>query len=118
MDGFKEVLSLCDLVDLGYKGDKFTWKIRDKKGEIIKERLDRFVANPKLIDKMFRMEASHLNYHQSDHKPILVSMEMTRSRINSRNRPRKVRFEESWAHLEECKNIVKEIWARGSNVQA
>lgn len=36
MDEFKETLGMCHIVDLGYKGDKFTWKRRDRKRDTIK----------------------------------------------------------------------------------
>lgn len=76
LDEFKATLSLCHLVDLGYRGDRFTWKRRDRKGDIIKERLDRFVANMSFLNKVHSVEVNHLSYHHSDHRPILATMNM------------------------------------------
>lgn len=113
MDELKSTLSLCHLVDLGYKCDKFTWKRRDQKGETIKERLDKFVANMNFIDKEFKMEVNHLNYFHSDHKPIILSSEKQGIKKRRFKWPRKPNFEESWLQFEECKIIVSEYWNGG-----
>jgi hypothetical protein len=46
MHKFQLALEDCGPVDLGYKGDTFTWRNHShKKGKYIRERLDRAVAN-------------------------------------------------------------------------
>lgn len=96
MDELKSTLSMCHLVDIGFKGDKFTWKRRDKKGDMIKERLDRFVANPSMINKAQNLEVSHLSYHNSDHRPILATWHIKDKQAQRKFKKRKPKFEESW----------------------
>lgn len=46
MDRFRETLTLCQLHDLGYEGDVFTWWNHNHVAEnYIRERLDRACAN-------------------------------------------------------------------------
>lgn len=46
MQGFQVVMDLCNLIDLGFVGPKFTW-CNNREGEAgITERLDRYLANP------------------------------------------------------------------------
>lgn len=60
MNKLKSALSLCHLIDIGFKGNRFTCKRRGRKGEMIKERLDRFVANPIMVNKVKILEVEHL----------------------------------------------------------
>ncbi|KAL5752459.1 hypothetical protein ACOSQ2_022966 [Xanthoceras sorbifolium] len=41
MPQFREVLDDCGLIDMGFKGSKFTWHNRQSNGDTIMERLDR-----------------------------------------------------------------------------
>ena len=46
MDRFRDALEHCDLHDLRFEGDMFTWRNHNHVAdECIKERLDRAVAN-------------------------------------------------------------------------
>lgn len=118
MIDFKTTLSLCHLIDIGFSGDKYTWKRRDKKGEMIKERLDRFVASSSLIDKMQIVEVEHLNYHNSDHRPIVASLTLRPETKGKIRRHKKPKFEDSWVNFDDCKKIVKDIWNKGQSFRA
>jgi hypothetical protein len=45
MKKFQSVLTECELSDLGFRGPKYTWSNYQKGQTLIKERLDRGVAN-------------------------------------------------------------------------
>ena len=46
LDRFKGALEVCELDDLGFSGDIFTWRNKQTTGDThIRERLDRAVAN-------------------------------------------------------------------------
>jgi hypothetical protein len=47
MDLFQSTLRECNLWDLGYKGQKYTWTNGREGRALTLERLDRAVANPK-----------------------------------------------------------------------
>lgn len=44
-DDFENFIDEANLIDLGYKGPKFTWSNRQMDGDHIKERLDRALGN-------------------------------------------------------------------------
>ncbi|KAE8815159.1 Elongation factor 1-alpha [Hordeum vulgare] len=73
MDQFRDALESCGLNDLGYCGDKFTWRnhCRDVDGYIC-ERLDRAMGNSEWAAKFPTFKVTNGNPRRSDHRPILV----------------------------------------------
>ena len=67
MDAFRDALSDCDLEDLGFWGENFTWK----RGRI-REKLDRAVANGAWHIMHPYASLHHLDWTRSDHRPILL----------------------------------------------
>jgi hypothetical protein len=45
MNMFRDTKNMCNLQDLGFKGEIFTWTNRQEDHSHIKARLDRFLAN-------------------------------------------------------------------------
>jgi hypothetical protein len=70
MQAFRDVIDDCNLMDMGYTGDKFTWQHGN-----IRERLDRDLANEAWSDKFPDACLHHLYYYRSDHRPILMCFE-------------------------------------------
>lgn len=75
MDGFRQVLSTCDLADLGFEGPAFTWCNGRTGGTMIRERLDRCVANGSWLASFPMARVYHLGGTSSDHLPILLDLE-------------------------------------------
>lgn len=69
---FNDTLNACDLSDLGYHGNKFTWANNQPNNIHIKERLDRFCANSNWIFSFPRYINTHLLRYTSDYNPILL----------------------------------------------
>jgi hypothetical protein len=86
MKAFHDALNDCELEDMGYVGDLFTWR-RGK----LRERLDRGVVNDQW-NACFPF-ASLINSEttRSDHRPLLVDTEYLSNTHGSTDRPR--RFE-------------------------
>jgi exonuclease III len=79
---FRDTLNLCGLHDLGYKGDIFTWNNRQEENQLIKARLDRFMANynwisafPNYLDLNLTTLLFYLIY------PLFLTLYSTISRI-------------------------------------
>lgn len=107
---FCEVVNSCRMVDAGYSGDKFTWVKNKRDRNSTKERLDRYLINLDLKQSLKSYKVEHSLVHSSDHKPIIMSLSWDND-TKVRNRKRKiVRFEESWLHLEECKEVLRQSW--------
>jgi exonuclease III len=111
MDQFRDALDSCGLGDLGYVGDKFTWRnnCHNVDGYIC-ERLDRATGNSEWCLKFPNFRVINGNPRHSDHRPVIVETEVE-ERI-----PRAVsifRFEARWVREEGCDEVIEAAWRRG-----
>lgn len=108
---FNSTLNDCDLLDLGYHGNKFTWANNQESDHHIKERLDRYCANPHWINYFPRYTNFHLLRFTSDHSPILLEFwDKFFCRQNNHKKKKIIKFEELWSHDKESFKIVKNSW--------
>jgi hypothetical protein len=117
MDKFRHALEECSLDDLGYSGDRFTWRNNNHISDsYIRERLDRAVAD---IDWRMRFPSAHVRNgepHHSDHRPVIVTLEnKVVSRRMTGTPP--FRFEASWVQEENCETIVRNAWNLSMDVR-
>jgi hypothetical protein len=103
MQAFRDALDDCNLSDVGYVGDKFTWHRGD-----IRERLDRGLANDAWLVKFPNSSLHHLNYFRSDHRPILMCIE--EPIVEERSGPAVLRFEARWLKEKNFMEIVQGAW--------
>lgn len=104
---FRQTLSECGLVDLGFDGTEFTWFSTRLGG--IKERLDRAVANSDWQVLFPESHLLHLEPSRSDHLPILLSLRRSPCRTT---RPSAFfRFESMWTQHEDCESVIADAWA-------
>lgn len=99
-------LEHCDLNDLGYEGDKFTWA-NHREGELFtKERIDRCLGNSTWLAKLEEdYSVHHLAAATSNHMPLLFKIQEKLTRL----KPKRVfRYEASWSRKEDCKALVKQ----------
>jgi hypothetical protein len=76
MDKFREALEDCQLDDLGFSGDMFTWRNNNHTSEhYIRERLDRAVADVEWCTGFPTFKVRNGDPRHSDHRPVIVSME-------------------------------------------
>jgi hypothetical protein len=108
MNAFRDALVDCDLKDLGYLGDRFTWR----RGRI-RERLDRAVANPGFMNMMPNVAVTNMKFQRSDHRPILLDAE--HYRVNHAMGPTcPRRFEARWLREEKFGDVVASAWEEAS----
>jgi hypothetical protein len=74
MREFREVLSECDLHDLGFKGRNWTYDNKQTGHNNVRVRLDRAVAGPDWSNLFPNAQVTHLTSSRSDHCPILISL--------------------------------------------
>jgi hypothetical protein len=72
MEQFRPISEYCGLSDLGFKGPKFTWSNGHQDEFVIKERLDRAVANHAWCELFMRREILVLPARTLDHSPLMV----------------------------------------------
>lgn len=103
---FRFILQECELIDAGFQGDPFTWKLDN-----LEVRLDRCLINLnwRLIFKKAYIQ--HIPFLKSDHRPIFLCLERKR-KVNQRRRP--FWFEAAWLTHEGFKNFMDFHWMNGS----
>ena len=73
----KECLDICNMIDLGFIGPRFTWTNRREVQGLIQERIDRFFVNPSWCIRYPEAKVSHLTRCHSDHCPVLLELQPT-----------------------------------------
>ena len=101
------VLLHCGLVDLGFRGNLFTWNNGREKDDYVQERLDRACATTKWRDKLSHSHVTHLQAAYFDHIPILIT---TQSQRQTRKKKIPQRFEERWATHPDYGNVIQMAW--------
>ena len=81
MEDFREVLSQCDLHDLGFSGLPWTYNNKQEGERNVRVSLDRAVASLSWTDLFSDAQVVHLVSSRSDHCPLLLKAEVaTRER--------------------------------------
>jgi hypothetical protein len=95
MDQFREALEYCQLRDLGYEGDTFTWRNHSHVAEnYIRERLDRAVANDLWRSRFPGARVINGDPRHSHYRPLIITTE--RVGAGCRRGAGGFKFEASW----------------------
>lgn len=73
MQQFRAALLHYGLVDLGFKGNLFTWTNGHTKDDFVQERLDKAYATTDCRDRFPQTQVTHLQAPYSGHIPILIT---------------------------------------------
>lgn len=114
MEDFCEVIDTCNLRDLGFKGNFFTWQRGNSPSTLIRERLDRFLASMSWCSLFPEAVVVNLHIHNSDHGPILLKEEVTGLK---KNKERLLKFESLWLSSDECHQVVKNAWEEDRHLE-
>jgi hypothetical protein len=95
MRDFREILSFCEVHDLGFSGMPWTYDNKQVGDMNVKVRLDRAVATKSWLSWFPEAKLQHLVTSQSDHLPILLEVEHDVYRRQSRWI---LRYEIMWEH--------------------
>ncbi|KAH0698913.1 hypothetical protein KY284_013128 [Solanum tuberosum] len=80
-EDFENCISSCDLNEIQFRGNPFTWWNGRANNECIFERLDRILSNQEMQGWFNHMEVEHLARTGSDHAPMLLTCEEGATRI-------------------------------------
>jgi hypothetical protein len=100
---FNDFMNAFGMVDLGFSGNPFTWSYHKQSYDLIKERLDRSIANSQWIHFFPSYSVTHLLAHSSDHNPLLLDIS-----IPSPSLPWPFRVEEFWTRDLTCGIVIEE----------
>lgn len=107
MDAFRSAIDDCGMVDLGFKGNIFTWQRGNSVETVVKERLDKYMANNSWCTMFQFSEVIHFPIYKSDHARILLKF----GRDKTRHRKGKLfQFESLWLSNDECEKVVGNAW--------
>ncbi|KAL5817683.1 hypothetical protein ACOSQ3_026061 [Xanthoceras sorbifolium] len=114
LSNFRDAVDDCCLMDMGFRGYKFTWSNRQDGRELIQERLDRFLCSMSWRSLFPNAVNTHLDWGGSDHKALLVNnVQKFRERDRVNRWGARFHFDEAWVDDEECRNIVERAWQGG-----
>lgn len=98
------LVKICDLFDLGFKGPKYIWNNYRKRSKgLVMEHLDRYFINDGWINQYPNAIVDHFPRTYRDHKPLLI-------RLNPKFSPqtfRPFRLETMWCAHPQFPNLVK-----------
>ena len=107
MKDFRECLSRCGLFDLGYVGQRYTWRNERAGEQRTKLRLDRIVANESWMDIFPFASVHHVSMSISDHCLLSLFLHRRQPRKPARKR---LFFEAMWVREASCREIIEEVW--------
>jgi exonuclease III len=75
LNGFRQAISDCDLIDVSIQGHAYTWARRLGHEDVVEERLDRALVNQSWMNLFPHCTLHNLVSGASDHSPILLNTE-------------------------------------------
>ncbi|XP_023871998.2 uncharacterized protein LOC111984613 [Quercus suber] len=111
MANFCEAINSCQLRDLGYIGQDFTWSRRLGNRGWVRERLDRALVSSGWAAKFPKKRLYHKANSSSDHCMLLLKDSPSTSR--RKRGPKPFRFETMWLKEESCADVVSTAWLKG-----
>ena len=108
IDGFREAVDTCGLLDIGYTGTSWTFEKKVAGGTYTRVRLNRCLANPEWLLALPYSTLHHKTAAGSDHCPILLTL---RNIHACRAGPRSFKYETMWEREESLFTMVAGIWS-------
>lgn len=106
LTGFTDVVNECDLVDLGFEGEKYTWEKSRGNPNWVQERLDRGLENRDWRDMFPTAFVQVMEVAPSDHLPLFLML----NRTVYVPKIQRFHFENMWVKNSECRNLVQHSW--------
>ncbi|XP_023886945.1 uncharacterized protein LOC111999058 [Quercus suber] len=107
MEEFRECLSRCGLVDLGFVGQRYTWCNGRAGEQRTKLRLDRMVASENWLKSFPNASVHHVSMSISDHCLLSLYLHRRKPRKPARKR---FFFEAMWTREAGCRELIEEVW--------
>ncbi|XP_021746065.1 uncharacterized protein LOC110711937 [Chenopodium quinoa] len=106
---FLEALNDCNLRDLGFIGQWFTWERGRTMAKMVQGRLDCFCANKAWFDLFPDFQVEHFVRVKSDHSPIFIRQK--RPKRKRRRGKKSFKFETARLLEASCEQTVKSAWS-------
>ncbi|BFG22931.1 hypothetical protein CerSpe_092050 [Prunus speciosa] len=93
------------LLDIGFKGQLFTWECSHDDSIVIRERLDRGMANSEWLEHWPNSTIFHCTQFRSDHCPLMMENNPRYSK-----RKKCIKFDANWIDQPDCGQIISTYW--------
>jgi hypothetical protein len=107
MAKFRDILTFCDVFDIGFSGALWTFDNRQQGDKKVKVRLDRYVASTSWCNWFPDAKLRHLALSRYDHVPILLKMICDES---ERRQTRVPRYEIMWERDQALSEEIRAAW--------
>ncbi|CAA7042577.1 unnamed protein product [Microthlaspi erraticum] len=95
------------LIDMGFRGHRYTWRRGRTEQYYVAKRLDRVFCNAHARLKWQDPSVTHLPFLASDHTPLYIQLSPTQS-SDPKRRP--FRFEAAWLLHESFQDLLRNSW--------
>ncbi|XP_073358198.1 uncharacterized protein [Aegilops tauschii subsp. strangulata] len=112
IQGFRDAVDVCMLMDIGYQGRFWTYEKKVAGGSYTRVRLDRAMATAEWNKKYPDAHLKHLTVATSDHCPILLNFNGTRPPDHKKN----FKYEVMWETHETWSETISSSWAGGGPI--
>jgi len=115
MEGFRNVVDVCQLCDIGYMGLDWTFEKKVAGGHFVRVRLDRVLASASWCACFPFAAVRHLTAVKSYHCPILLSLlpDERSDIVHGKGKP--FRYELMWETNEGLCSFIQQIWKDGNH---
>ncbi|CAL5332800.1 unnamed protein product [Camellia sinensis] len=111
LDNFRHALEDTHLVDMGFAGPLFTWSNNRVGAALVRERLDRGLANDAWQGIFPHAKVYPLACTSSDHLPLYIDLCGDKAQCEIRRDTHRIyRFEAMWLQNANCEQVVTENW--------
>ncbi|XP_023644208.1 uncharacterized protein LOC111832098 [Capsella rubella] len=104
---FGDWISDTSLIDMGFRGNNYTWRRGRVLSTYIAKRLDRVMCNAAMRLKWQEASVTHLLFLASDHPPLYVQLCPT---VEGNPKQRPFRFEAAWLKHDSFKEMLENSW--------
>uniref|UniRef100_A0A803P267 Reverse transcriptase domain-containing protein n=1 Tax=Cannabis sativa TaxID=3483 RepID=A0A803P267_CANSA len=106
IEGFLQVLSDCELIDMEIIGHPYTWEKNRGGGNWVEVRLDRALISSSWFQMFSNAKLYNLHHSTSDHSPIFLEPEIPVQMGGTRS----FKFENAWLKEPMCFQIIQGCW--------
>ncbi|XP_073362594.1 uncharacterized protein [Aegilops tauschii subsp. strangulata] len=110
MDGFREAIDTCGLIDIGYKGVPWIFEKKVAGGTFTRVRLDQCVASVEWCLNFPLAQLEHYTAATSDHSPLVLTVREVHA---CKSGPRAFKYETMWETHDGLSAVIRDSWGSG-----
>eukprot|EP00253_Pinus_taeda_P001792 PITA_01792 len=105
-EALEEIIQTHSLVDIPPQNGRFTWSNKRTGKNNIKERLDRILAQERIVANFQRIQSTIIQGYISDHKPVALRLDKGKY-----TGPIPFKYNKVWDNSEDFRELIKDHWA-------